>query len=82
MAEYEWLLTNDEIRDVFEGDQRNYAINGGGELKMLSLVQDAKTKRKLTEWIDLMGDYSQSSSENAFTIPKDKWASLCKEFGL
>jgi len=82
MTEYEWLLTSEEIRDVFEGDQRNYATNGSGELKILSLVQDAKTKRKLTEWIALMGDYSQGSSENAFTIPKDKWEALCKEFGL
>ena len=82
MAEYEWLLTKDELREIFGEDQRNFTMNGSGEFKILSLVQDAKTKRKLTEWISLMGDCSQVSPDNAFTIPRDKWEALCKEFGL
>ena len=82
MAEDRWLLTNKEIRDIVGEDQCNYAPDAIGEFKMVALVQDAKTKRKLVEWIASMGDYSLDFPVNTFRIPKDEWRALRKEVGL
>ena len=82
MAEDRWLLTNKEIRDIVGEDQCNYATNRITEFEMVALVQDAKTKRKLVEWITSMSDYSTDFPANAFKIPKDKWQALRKEVGL
>jgi len=77
-----WLLTNKEIGDIVGEDQCNYATDAIGEFKMVALVQDAKTKRKLVEWVTSMGDYSTDFAENTFRISKDDWQALRKEVGL
>ncbi len=82
MPKDRWLLTNDEIRDIVGEDQRNYVTDRRGEFEIVALVQDAKTKRKLVEWITSMGDYSPDFAENTFRISKDDWQALRIELGL
>ena len=82
MAKDRWLLRNEEIRDIVGEDQRNYVTDRRGEFEVVALVQDAKTKRKLVEWITLMGDYSADFSVDTFGIPKDEWQALRRELGL
>ena len=82
MPKDRWLLTNDEIRDIVGEDQRNYVTDRRGEFEIVALVQDAKTKRNLVEWITSMGDYSSDFAENTFRISKDDWQALRKEVGL
>ena len=82
MAEDRWLLTNKEITDVIGEDRWNCATDRTSELAMVALVQDAKTKRKLVEWITSMGDHSPDFSSNTIRIPKDDWQALRKEVGL
>ena len=82
MPEDRWLVTNKEIKDIVGEHQWNYAIDGRGEIKMVALLQDAKTKRKLVEWIASMGDYSSGFPADSFRIPKEKWQALREEVGL
>jgi len=82
MVDDRWLLTYKEIRDIVGGDRWNYATNRITEFEMVALVQDAKTKRKLVEWIASMGDYSPDFPVNTFKIPKGEWQALRKEVGL
>ena len=82
MATDRWLLTNKEIRDVVGEDQCNYAKDGRVEFHIVALAQDAKTKRKLVEWITSMGNYSRDFPESNFGVPKDEWQALREEVGL
>jgi len=82
MTDDRWVLTNKEIRDIVGEDRWDYASDKREEFEMVALVQDAKTKRRLVEWIASMGDYSLDSPVNTFKIPEDEWRSLREEVGL
>ena len=82
MTEDAWLLTDEEIKDIIGERPRDYAVDAKGNLKILALIQDAKTKRKLIEWIASLGDYSLESPVNTFRIPEDEWEALRRELGI
>ncbi len=82
MATDRWLLTHKEIRDIVGEDGCNYVEDERVKLQILALAQDAKTKRKLVEWITSMGAYSANSAESTFGVPKDEWQALQEEVGL
>ena len=82
MTEDRWVLTNKEIRDVVGEDLWNYVLDKGEEFEMIAVVQDAKTKRKLVEWITSMGDYALDFPVNTLKISKGDWQALRKEVGL
>ena len=82
MTEDRWVLTNKEIRDVVGEDLWNYVLDKGEEFEMIAVVQDAKTKRKLVEWITSMGDYALDFPVNTLKIPKSDWQALREELGL
>ena len=82
MATDRWLLTDKEIRDIVGEDGCNYVKDEGVKSQIVALAQDAKTKRKLVEWITSMGAYSTNSSESNFGVPKDEWQALREEVGL
>ena len=80
MTNDRWLLTNKEIKDIVGEDQWDYALDREEEFEMVAVVQDAKTKRKLVEWISSMGDYAPDV--DTFKIPKDDWQALREELEL
>ena len=82
MANDRWILTNKEIRDIVGKDQWDYASDKRGEFEMVAVVQDAKTKRKLVEWISSLGDYSSEVPVDTFKVPKGDWQALREEVGL
>ena len=82
MATDRWLLTNKEISVVVGEDGYNYAKDEGLKFQIVALAQDAKTKRKLVEWISSLGAYSGNSAGSTFGVPKDEWQALREEVGL
>ena len=80
MAKDRWVLTNKELKDIVGEDRWDYALDSEKEFEMVAVVQDAKTKRKLVEWISSMGDYAPDA--DTFKIPKDDWQALREELGL
>ncbi len=74
-----WILTDKEIRGIVGEDQQDYAA-GSKEVELVAVVQDAKTKRKLVEWISSMGGYAPDAG--TFKIPKGDWQALREEVGL
>jgi len=82
LATDRWLLTNKEIRDIVAEDGCNYVKDERVKFQIVALAQDAKTKRKLVEWITSMGAYSANSAGSTFGVPKDEWQTLREELGL
>ncbi len=80
MSEDRWVLTNKEIKDIVGEDQRDYASDSRKEFEMVAVMQDAKTKRKLVEWITSIGEYAPDA--DTFRVPKDDWQALREELGL
>jgi hypothetical protein len=80
MTNDRWILTNKEIRNIAGEDQWDYASDSRKEFEMIAVVQDAKTKRKLVEWITSMGGYAPDA--DTFKIPKGDWQALREELGL
>jgi len=80
MAKDRWVLTNKELKDIVGEGRWDYALNSRKEFEMVAVVQDAKTKRKLVEWLSSMGDYAPDA--DTFKIPKDDWQALREELGL
>jgi len=82
MTNDRWILTNKEIKDIVGEDQWDYASDKREEFEMIAVVQDAKTKRKLVEWITSMGDYAPEVPADTFKVPKGDWQALREEVGL
>ena len=82
MSEDRWVLTNKELKDIVGEDRWDYASDSRKEFEMVAVVQDAKTKRKLVDWISSMGDYSLDFTADTFRIPKGDWQALREEVGL
>jgi hypothetical protein len=80
MAKDRWVLTNKELKDIVGEDRWDYALDSKKEFEMVAVVQDAKTKRKLVEWLSSMGDYAPDV--DTFKIPKGAWQALREEVGL
>jgi len=85
MRRSEWLLTNEEIEGIRkEAGIRflNPALEEERYLRIVSFVQDAKTIRKLVEWLDSMGSYLHEPTAEALAIPSSAWKGLCDELGI
>jgi len=82
MAKHEWLLSDRDIREIAGEASLAAAADGDGGLKIVALVQDAKTKQKMVEWITSMGNYAAEVTPSTFRIPGDEWEALRSELGL
>ncbi|MEA3443024.1 MAG: hypothetical protein U9R04_06140 [Chloroflexota bacterium] len=81
MEQCTWLLTDEEIKQITAEIPWDSSHDGRSELGMVTFMQDAKTKRKLVEWIASMGQYQEGPSSDTFSIPKPIWNALCQEVG-
>jgi len=81
MEQCTWLLTDEEIKQVIAESPWDCNHDGRSELGMVAFMQDAKTKRKLVEWIASMGEYQDNPPSDTFSIPKPMWNALCQEVG-
>jgi len=77
-----WMLMDEEMRDIVGEDIWNYIMEKRVEFQTVAVMQDARTKRKLVEWIDSMGEYSLDFPVDIFKIPKHDWQALREEVGL
>ncbi|MCD6567313.1 MAG: hypothetical protein J7K94_01040 [Dehalococcoidia bacterium] len=85
MQKSEWLLTNEEIEEIRNeaGVRRlSSAPEEEKQLRIVSFAQDAKTKRKLVEWIGSLGSYLHEPAAETMAIPSSAWKGLCEELGI
>lgn len=70
----DWLLTNEEIG-------RAHGYPDGNHLRRIAEAQDAKTRRKLVEWVE-EHSYQQFRGDMDLHLNYLEWQSLCEEVGL
>ena len=79
----EWLLTDDEIKEAIKlGEKflRHYDFPLTIGEREIVKAQDAKTKKKLLEWIEKKYSFDLNSVVGIH-MNRDEWKALKKEMG-